>query len=212
VALRVAGIVVYRGDSDDPLGEGGVVVTGQLRALATGAQPLVNAYLLATPGRADFLFRELSSRLEVHGTATPLEIRNLGDLLMLPEVLALVLTAVGGAAVVHVLLATGRRHGRDLAVLTVLGATPGQVRATLAVAALATVLPAVLVGVPVGLGVARIVWWEIATSTGVGGDVAVPVGVLVAIGPGLLVGALLAAAVPAARAVRTPPATVLAGE
>ena len=212
VALRVAGIVVYRGDSDDPLGEGGVVVTGQLRALATGAQPLVNAYLLATPGRADFLFRELSSRLEVHGTATPLEIRNLGDLLMLPEVLALVLAAVGGAAVVHVLLATGRRHGRDLAVLTVLGATPGQVRATLAVAALATVLPAVLVGVPVGLGVARIVWWEIATSTGVGGDVAVPVAVLVAIGPGLLVGALLAAAVPAARAVRTPPATVLAGE
>ena len=206
------GIVVYRGDSDDPLGEGGVVVTGQLRALATGAQPLVNAYLLATPGRADFLFRELSSRLEVHGTATPLEIRNLGDLLMLPEVLALVLAAVGGAAVVHVLLATGRRHGRDLAVLTVLGATPGQVRATLAVAALATVLPAVLVGVPVGLGVARIVWWEIATSTGVGGDVAVPVAVLVAIGPGLLVGALLAAAVPAARAVRTPPATVLAGE
>ena len=130
---------------------------------------------------------------------------------MLPEVLALVLAAVGGAAVVHVLLATGRRHGRDLAVLTVLGATPGQVRATLAVAALATVLPAVLVGVPVGLGVARIVWWEIATSTGVGGDVAVPVAVLVAIGPGLLVGALLAAAVPAARAVRTPPATVLAG-
>ena len=45
-------------------------MTGQLRALATGAQPLVNAYLLATPGRADFLFRELSSRLEVHGTAT----------------------------------------------------------------------------------------------------------------------------------------------
>ena len=212
VALRVVGIVVYRGDSDDPLGEGGVVVTGQLRALATGAQPLVNAYLLATPGRADFLFRELSSRLEVHGTATPLEIRNLGDLLMLPGVLALVLAAVGGAAVVHVLLATGRRHGRDLAVLTVLGATPGQVRATLAVAALATVLPAVLVGVPVGLGVARIVWWEIATSTGVGGDVAVPVAVLVAIGPGLLVGALLAAAVPAAQAVRTPPATVLAGE
>ena len=202
----------YRGDSDDPLGEGGVVVTGQLRALATGAQPSVNAYLLATPGRADFLFRELSSRLEVHGTATPLEIRNLGDLLMLPEVLALVLAAVGGAAVVHVLLATGRRHGRDLAVLTVLGATPGQVRATLAVAALATVLPAVLVGVPVGLGVAGSSGGRSPPPPGSGGDVAVPVAVLVAIGPGLLVGALLAAAVPAARAVRTPPATVLAGE
>ena len=212
VLLRVSGIVVYRAGADDPLGEGGVVVPAQLRALATGGKPSVNAYLLARPGRAEFLFRELSSRLEVHGTATPTEIRNLGDLLMLPEVLALVLAAVGGAAVVHVLLATGRRHGRDLAVLTVLGATPGQVRATLAVAALATVLPALLVGVPVGLGVARIVWWEVATTTGVGGDVAVPVPMLLAIGPGLLIGAVLAAAVPAARAVRTPPAAVLAGE
>ena len=106
----------------------------------------------------------------------------------------------------------GRRHGRDLAILSVLGATPGQVRATLAVAALATVLPAVVIGVPVGLGLARIVWWEVATSTGVGGDVAVPVALLVAIGPGLILGALLAAAVPAARAERTPPAAVLAGE
>lgn len=212
VPLQVTGIVVYRGDSDDVLGEGGVVVLGQLRKLAAGAQPFVNAYLLAVPGRADFLFRELSPRLEVHSTATPLEIRNLADLLMLPQVLALVLAAVGGAAVVHVLLATGRRHGRDLAVLTVLGATPNQVRATLAVAALATVLPAVLVGVPIGLGVARIVWWEVATSAGVGGDVAVPVAVLLMIGPGLVAGALLAAAVPAARAVRTPPAAVLAGE
>jgi predicted lysophospholipase L1 biosynthesis ABC-type transport system permease subunit len=212
VSLRVTGIVVSRADADDPLGEGGVVVPGQLRQLSDGAQPFVYAYLLARPDRAEFLFRELSSRLEVHRTMAPPEIRNLGDLLMLPEVLALVLAAVGGAAVVHVLLATGRRHGRDLAVLAVLGATPAQVRATLAVAALATVLPAVLIGVPVGLGVARIVWWEIATSTGVGGDVAVPVTLLVAIGPGLVLGALLAAAVPAARAERTPPAAVLAGE
>jgi putative ABC transport system permease protein len=212
VSLRVTGIVVYRGGADDPLGVGGVVVRKQLPVLAVGAKQKVNANVLTTPGRAKFLFRELSSRLEVHSALTPPEIRNLRDLLMLPEVLALVLAVVGGAAVVHILLAAGRRHARDLAVLTVLGATPAQVRATLAVAALATVLPAVLVGVPVGLGVARVVWWEVATSTGVGGDVAVPVGLLLVIGPGLVAGALLAAAIPAARAVRTPPAAVLAAE
>jgi len=210
--LMVTGIVVYRGDADDTLGEGGVVVPDQLRALATGTSPFVNAYVRATPGRAEFVYRELSSRLEVYRTATPPEIRNLGDLTVLPELLAVVLAVVGGAAVVHVLLAAGRRHGRDLAVLAVLGATPGQVRATLAVAAAATVLPAVLVGVPVGLGLARVVWWEVATSTGVGGDVAVPVGLLVTISLLLLGGALLATVVPAGRAVRTPPAAVLAGE
>jgi putative ABC transport system permease protein len=210
--LTVTGIVVYRGGSTDTLGEGGVVVPEQLRALSTGASRSVTAYVLATPGRAEYLFRELSPRREVYTTATPPEIRNLGDLLMLPVLLAFVLAAVGGAAVVHVLLAAGRRHGRDLAVLAVLGATPGQVRATLAVAAAATVLPAVLVGVPVGLGVGRVVWWEVATSTGVGGDVAVPVALLVGVGLMLLAGALLATVVPAGRAVRTPPAAVLAGE
>jgi putative ABC transport system permease protein len=212
VLLTVTGVVVRRGDAGDVLGEGGMVTAAQLPALSTGASATVNADLLATPGRADFLFRELSSRLEVYRTATPSEIRNLGDLLMLPELLAVVLAAVGGAAVVHVLLAAGRRHGRDLAVIAVLGATPGQVRATLAVAAAATVLPAVLVGVPVGLGVGRVVWWEVATSTGVGGDVAVPVALIAGIGLMLLAGALLATVVPAGRAVRTPPAAVLAGE
>jgi putative ABC transport system permease protein len=208
----VTGVVVKTGDAGDPLGEGGLVVPEQLRALAAGASPVVNAYVLTTSGRAGIVYRELSSRLEVYPTATPPEIRNLADLLMLPEVLALVLAAVGGAAVVHALLAAGRSHARDLAVLAALGATPGQVRATLAVAATATVLPAVLVGVPLGLGVARVVWWEVATSTGVGGDVAVPVARLVMIGILLLVGAVLATALPSGRAVRTPPAAVLAAE
>ena len=74
---QVTGIVVYRGDAGDPLGEGGVVVRKQLPVLAVGAKQNVNAYVLATPGRAEFLFRELSSRLEVYGTPTPPEIRNL---------------------------------------------------------------------------------------------------------------------------------------
>jgi hypothetical protein len=212
VRLEVTGIVVYRGEAGATLGEGGLVVPEQLQALSTGARPSVNAYVLAAPERAAILFRELSSRLEVYHTPTPPEIRNLADLLRLPELLALVLAVAGGAAVVHVLLGAGRRHGRDLAVLAVLGATPGQVRTTLAVMATATVLPTVLVGVPIGLGVARVLWWEVATSTGVAGDLAVPVALLVALGPFLLAGALLATVVPAMRVVRTPPAAVLAGE
>jgi hypothetical protein len=212
VPLVVTGIVVRRAGAADVLGEGGVVAPAQLRALSAGSAPSVSVDVLATPGRADFLFRELSPRREVYRTATPPEIRNLGDLLMLPDLLAVVLALIGGAAVAHVLLAAGRRHGRDLAVVAVLGATPRQVRGTLAVAAVATVLPAVLVGVPVGVGVARVVWWEVATSTGVGGDVAVPVALLAGIAVLLLAGALLATVVPAGRAVRTPPAAVLAGE
>jgi len=46
----------------------------------------------------------------------------------------------------------------------------------------------------------------------VAGDLAVPVGLLLTIGPVVLAGALLASAVPAVQASRTPPAAVLAGE
>jgi putative ABC transport system permease protein len=210
--LLVTGIVIRRADTADTLGEGGLVGPTQFPALAAGSVPVRTADVLAIPGRAEFLFRELSSRMEVFRTTVPPEVTNLGDLIMLPRLLAVVLALVGGSAVVHVLLAAGRRHGRDLAVLAVLGATPGQVRATLAVAAVATVLPAVFVGLPVGVGTARVVWWEVATSTGVGGDVAVPVSTLVGIVLLLVAGALLATVVPAGRAVHTPPAAALAGE
>ena len=142
----------------------------------------------------------------------PNEVRNLAEVLSLPKLLALVLAAVAVAGLVHAVLGTGRRHRRDLAVLAVLGATPWEVRATLAVAAAATVLPAVVVGLPLGLGLARVLWWQTATGVGVGGDLDVPVAMLVALGPLMLLSALLASVIPAVRTRRVPPAAVLAGE
>jgi hypothetical protein len=209
--LLVTGIVVVQADTQDALGEVGLVTALQLHDLSSGA-PLVTAEVLAAPGESAPLFAELSARREVYPSGVPDEVRNLAELLSLPELLALVLTAVGGAALGHTLMSAGRRHRHDLAVLAVLGATPGQVRGTLGVAAAATVLPALVVGVPLGLGLARVLWWETATGVGVGGDLAVPVGLLLAIGPVVLLGALLASAVPAVRACRTPPAVVLAAE
>jgi hypothetical protein len=209
--LLVTGIVVVQAGTQNALGEVGLVSPLQLHDLTSG-EPAVTAEILGAPGQAGPLFTELSSRLEVYRSGVPDEVRNLAELLTLPELLALVLTAVAGAALVHTLLGAGRRHRRDLAILSVLGATPGQVRGTLAVAAAATVLPALVVGLPLGLGLARVLWWETATGIGVGGDLAVPVGLLVAIAPVVLGSALLASAVPAVRACRTPPAAVLAAE
>jgi hypothetical protein len=209
--LLVTGIVVVQAETPGALGEVGLVTPLQLHDLTPG-EPAVTAEILAVPGQVGLLVAELSSRLEVRPSGVPDEIRNLAELLSLPELLALVLTAVAGSALVHTLLGAGRRHRRDLAVLSVLGATPAQVRGTLAVAAAATVLPALVVGLPLGLGLARVLWWETAAGIGVGGDLAVPVGLLVVIGPVVLLGALLASAVPAVHACRTPPAAVLAAE
>jgi putative ABC transport system permease protein len=209
--LLVTGIVVVQTATPSALGEVGLVNPLQLHDLTPG-EPAVTAEILAAPGQVGPLFAELSSRLEVQPSGVPDEVRNLAELVSLPELLAFVLIAVAGSALVHTVLVAGRRHRRDLAVLSVLGATPGQVRGTLAVAAAATVLPALVVGLPLGLGLARVLWWETATGVGVGGDLAVPVGLLVSIGPVVLLGTLLASAVPAVRACRTPPAAVLAAE
>ena len=209
--LLVTGIVVVQATTAGELGEVGLVGPLQLDDL-TPAEPAVTAEVLAAPGQAAALTAELSARREIRAAGTPDEVRTLAELVFLPELLAVVLVAVAGAALVHTLLSAGRRHRRDLAVLAVLGATPAQIRGTLAVAAAATVLPALVVGVPVGLGLARVLWWETAAGVGVAGDLAVPVGLLLTIGPVVLAGALLASAVPAAQASRTPPAAVLAGE
>jgi hypothetical protein len=207
-SLVVTGIVVLQPEHASPLGDAALVVPAELRGTMEGA-PAASAHIKAAPGEAVGLFIEMSQRLELFERDVPPEIRNLADLLMLPEILALVLAAVAGAGLGHTLITTCRRHAHDVAVLAVLGGTPGQVRASLGVMAAATVLPALLLGVPLGVALARVLWWQVGTGIGVAGDVALPSGLLLAIGPAVLLGALLVALVPAERAARTPPATAL---
>ncbi|GAA3222790.1 hypothetical protein GCM10017691_09220 [Pseudonocardia petroleophila] len=211
VALTVTGtVVVLSEDSGETsaLGEVALVMPEQLPAVA-GGEPLVGAYLQTVPGQAGPLFDELSRDLEVFLAETPDEIRNLADIVELPELLALGLAVVGAAGLVHAVLTGVRRTAPSLAALAVLGATPRQVCTAVVVMALSIAAPALLIGVPLGLAVARLLWWEVATSTGVGGDVALPVGLLVAIGPLVLLTAVAAAVRPALRVARTPPAAVL---
>lgn len=208
-ALTVVGVAVTT-SPNGVLGDDLIVTPPQLGQLLHGP-PLRDASVLAVPGAADSLFAQLSQDLEIFERQTPDSVRNLADLVTLPEVLALVLAVVAGAGMVHTLLTAGRRHAREVAVLSVLGATPGQVRATLAVMAGATVLPGLVVGVPLGLGVARVLWWQLATATGVAGDLAVPGRMLLVIVPAVLLGALLLSLAPASRAARTPPAVALTG-
>jgi len=97
-----------------------------------------------------------------------------------------------------------------MAVLSALGATPAQVRGAQAVLGVAIVAPAVVLGVPLGLGVARLLWWQVATSIGVAGDLAMPWELLGVAVPAALALALLLALLPGLRATRGTPAVRLA--
>ncbi|ONH23376.1 hypothetical protein BL253_33080 [Pseudofrankia asymbiotica] len=145
------------------------------------------------------LVGDLGDEYEVSPRRPPTEVANLGGIGRLPEVLEMVLGGLAAIALVHAVTTSWRRRAGEAGVLRTLGSTPAQTAAASVTAACVTALGAVGVGIPLGLGVGRLVWWEIADATGVGGDVAVPGLLLLALPPVALVIGALAALIPAPR-------------
>jgi putative ABC transport system permease protein len=208
--FTVTGIAVAV-DENGHLGTSSVVTDAALGGLAR-TDPLVRAEIVAAPGQAQPLAAQLGRSLEIVPRAMPPEVRNLADLGWLPEILAVALAVVVGAVMAHTLVTTARRHTREMAVLAAVGATPWQIRGTLAVLGVAIVAPALVLGVPIGLGAARLLWWQVATSIGVAGDLAVPVALLAVVVPAVLLLALVLALAPGLRATRGSAAVRLAAE
>ena len=198
--LTVTGTVAVVDDAGH-LGTTNVVTDAALGGLAR-TSPIVRAEIVAAPGQAGPLAAQLGRNLEILPRETPPEVRNLADLAPLPEILAAALAVVAGAAMAHTLVTAARHHTREMAVLAAVGATPRQVRGMLAVLGGAIVAPALVLGVPVGLATARLLWWQVATSIGVGGDLTPPVGLLTGTVAGVFAAALLLALVPGLRATR----------
>ncbi|MGZ4597318.1 MAG: FtsX-like permease family protein, partial [Actinomycetes bacterium] len=171
---RVVGIVVNPDVNDIGLGASSVV-TGQTQAAIGEVTPFATGLVRAAPGTdVNRLFGELSQHLEMQRRAPPQDVRNLLDLGRLPTLLTLFLAVVAASVLAHGLLVTTRRRARDLAVLRAIGFTPRQVGASLVTAASTAAAVGLVVGVPLGLAVARVVWFEVASGIGVAGDLAVP--------------------------------------
>ncbi len=200
LTLTVTGIVAAV-DESGHLGTSNVVADSALGGLAR-TDPLVRAEIITAPGQAGPLAAQLGRSAEILPRQTPPEVRNLADLAWLPEILAAALAVVAGAAMAHTLITAARRHTREMAVLAAMGATPGQIRGALSVLGVAIVAPALVIGVPVGLAAARLLWWEVATSIGVAGDLTPPIGLLAVAVPATLLLALGLALVPGLRAAR----------
>ncbi|MGH9245159.1 MAG: ABC transporter permease [Acidimicrobiales bacterium] len=122
----------------------------------------------------------------------------------------LVLAAIVGLSFAVVMSVRGRR--RDLAILRALGFTGWQIRQSVRVQTEATMIAALVVGVPLGTVVGRVAWRGFASQLGVVPDPSTPgFWILVTVAGGLLV-ALAAAAIPARLAARAAPAAVLHSE
>jgi FtsX-like permease family len=150
--------------------------------------------------------------LEYREPVRPAEILNVQSMRAVPLVVGglLAATAVVGLAVAVVMSVRARR--RELAILRALGFTGAQVRRSVRVQTVVTLMTALVVGVPLGIAAGRVAWRVFASRLGVVTDPSTPVWWIVAVVVGSLGVALLAAAVPARVAARIRPATVLRAE
>ena len=210
-SLRVVGTAVIPDVGNDGLSRG-VVLTARTQAAGAQSTPFTNALVEVAPGVGAGFFGSLAQRLEMMPAVRPAEVSNLVALGRLPVLLAGFLALLTAAVLAHSLVLTVRRRASELAVLRVVGLTPAQVGAALVAMAATIGLVGLAVGPLLGLAAGRLVWGEVAHTIGVAGDLAVPWPVLGWAAPVVLVGTALIALLPARRAARLRPATVLHSE
>jgi ABC-type lipoprotein release transport system permease subunit len=130
----------------------------------------------------------------------------------LPTVLGALLGGLALLAVGHALVTAVRRRRRDLALLKTLGFNRAQVRATIAWQATTLATVGLIIGIPGGLIIGRLIWRLIADGLGVSTTATIPAPALVLTIPAVLALVNLIAYFPARNAAQTRPAVALRSE
>jgi hypothetical protein len=172
------------------------------------------------PGGALDGLREDMARWDVNGfglfeypdPVRPAEIVDAGELRSVPTLVAVLLVGSATVALSTAVVLSVRARRRDLAVLRALGFTGDQVRRSVRVQSLATMVVALVIGLPVGVAVGRLAWRGFAEQLGVVTRPSTPAGWLLATVVGGVLVAVLAAALPGRLAAASDPAPALRGE
>jgi len=215
------GTAVIPPNSDSSrLGEGVITIrAGTLRMAPPGFQipPPADLYINFAPGvnksaaEAD-LTKEFGQQYSVLLPQRPTDLVNFGQVQNLPLLLAGLVGLLAVATLAHTLATSIRRRRRDFAILKMLGFVPAQVRSTVAWQATTFVSTALLIGIPVGIGVGRVVWTAFANQLGTVPEPITPsVSLLLAIASGIVLANVIAA-IPAVVAGRMRPAPALRAE
>jgi ABC-type lipoprotein release transport system permease subunit len=149
---------------------------------------------------------------DVEPTTLPQDVINLRNVRSLPRMLALFLAFLGVAAVGHVLVTAVRRRRHDLAILRAIGFRPIQAAACIGWQATTVGIIGLVIGVPLGIVAGRLAWRWVADNTPLLYVGPVAIAAVLLIVPATLLIANVLAALPARRAARIRPATVLRTE
>lgn len=181
-------------------------------ARATRTLPFREALIRVAPDAdRDAVLARYAADLELVPRVAPAAVRDVAALDRLPDVIGLVLALAAVVMTAQSLVVTARDRSTSFAVMRALGATARQTSLTLVAMATVTALVGVVVGVPLGLAAARLLWGEVAHSIGVRGGLAVPSSVALVV-LGALALANACALVPALRVGRDDPAQQLRSE
>jgi ABC-type lipoprotein release transport system permease subunit len=105
----------------------------------------------------------------------PSDLANLNDVEAFPTLVAAFFAVLAILATVHTLVVSVHRRARDLALLRTLGFLRGQVRRTVAWQATTFATVGLIVGIPAGIVVGRLVWATVASRLGVAPHTPIPV-------------------------------------
>jgi len=152
------------------------------------------------------------SVLPLISPAPPAELVSFGRVDNLPTVLAVIMIVVAAAILAHTMVTSVQRRRRDYALLESLGFVRRQVSASVATQATSFAIVSVLIGIPIGLLIGRIVWAEIADQLAVPSEPTTNTIGVVLIVPGVILLANVVAAIPAWVARGTRPAVELRAE
>ncbi|MEY2580809.1 MAG: putative transport system permease protein [Ilumatobacteraceae bacterium] len=209
--FHVVGLVVVPGlGANEGIGEGAVVTLGGLSRVDQKTQVTSAAVNFRSRSVA---FNDYGSEFGLTSEPTPgfkpAAITNVARVRAIPFALAAVLAVLVVLTVAHIMFTSTRARRRDLAILRALGADRGWVtRAVHWQATTFTIVPLV-VGVPLGFIIGRIVFAAFANSMGAINDASLPIEIVIVVVAGVLILANLVAAIPARRARRMRPALIL---
>jgi hypothetical protein len=215
-SLEVVGTAVLPGgDHDFPtgLGQGAVMTLAGLRQVVDAPRHVY--FARAAPGvdPDELVAAYQAERPGIYAPNAGPEIANLDEASAVIPALALSIGILGVIAMAHALVVTVRRRRTDLALLGSLGLRPRELTGVVLIQATVIAVLALVIGIPVGIVVARPAWAAAARSVGVGDDLAAyrPLDLVVLVSTVLLV-SLVLAAVPARLAARLRPAVILRTE
>ena len=163
-------------------------------------------------GEADAASKQRLVDLGWQPVTPPSKVSNLAEIGSVPRLLAIALAALGLAGALHALLVAVSRRRRDIAIARALGFTPRQARTAVCWQGAATTGAAIVVGIPLGILIGRVVWKRVTTGVGAVDLVSVPWLAFAAIPVIALAAVTSAAAIIGRKAARMQPAVVLRSE